>query len=281
MAKLVATIRLTSLPPVDVLKKSLMYVAQNRVDEGVRILGLSSTDKIKKYAKVARQLSTKACFFCQAVRTKSKLKDNVWEGYDLCPCVLPLAKGYREHNPWMHRLAQIPSLIARKEMDPQMVAYSDECVVDGVRFYITFGQIARSYTKFKGKYVQAKRCLSCVIEQRKANNATVRTPYIPVPVVNQLVPATEVAPVQTDVTPPPFSPEEQAAYDEAFRRRNQPQQQAPVFTASQQMNRRRGAAPKKRYVKPGKPRGFAQPLSAPIAEQLAAKHKTLPDVPQG
>jgi hypothetical protein len=276
-------VSLASLPNVDVLKKSLMYVAQGRVDEGVRALGLTSTDKIRKYAKIARQLSKKTCFFCQALKAKSRLKENNWEGYDLCPCVLPLAKGYREHNPWENRLAQIPSLIESGALDPEMIAYSDECIVDGVRFNISFGMIARSYAKFKGKYVKAKRCLACVIEQRKANKPGQQRVFVPR--INQLVAASDAPPALPPTlqgeTIPPISAEEQAKYDEALRIRNGGAAQKQ-FAASQQMGQRRGAAPKKRWVRPGKPRGFAQPLSAPIAEQLAAKHPpTEKDVPQG
>jgi hypothetical protein len=239
------------MPPVDVLKKSLSYVAQGRVDEGVRAMGLSSSDKIRRYAQLARRLSSKVCFFCEAPRAKTKVKANTWEGYELCGCLDHMKKGYREHNPWENRLAQIPSLIESGSLDPNMIAYSNECIVDGTRFNISFGQIARAYKKYNGNYLRAKRCLACMVAKKKKDNQAKP------PRVNQLVPATEASltPVVQDLSP---------------RARTEGEQKP--FIAAQRMGQRRGAAPKKRWVNPGKPRGFAQPLSAPIAEQLAAKH---------
>lgn len=168
------SISIATLPSVEHLKTALACVAsdtQSIIDEGVRRLGLSSTDKLRKYAKIAREWSKKCCAFCGTERPKSKVKDGDWTGYELCACLKGYTGTYRQHYPWR----DIPALIAKinkGEVSKDTIAYSDTCVTPNcnTRFEITVDQIRVAHARHE-QYNQSRRCLKCIQAHKAAKHA--------------------------------------------------------------------------------------------------------------
>lgn len=157
------SVSLASIPPVADMRVALAYVFQGRLDEGVKKLNLSSTDKLRKIAKIARDLSKKTCFFCKKDRKKVKDDGKGWEKYQLCGCLEHLTKGYREFYTW-HDVQVVANKVANGELPGNIPAYADDCKC-GTRFTITVGQVAAAFKSHR-TYHRSRRCLECVRKLR-------------------------------------------------------------------------------------------------------------------
>jgi hypothetical protein len=164
----------STIPPAPELKLALVGIADNRFIEMTRRLGEMtrqkgeiSTDKMRRYAKLALQLSEKQCFFCgtdsdPSLRKALKAKVVPWSDLKLCNCLTDLRTGYRECYDWKKDLLQIPEKIKNKELHPKTVMYTDTCCRPGCgnRIEVTAVMIANNVAKY-GSHQQMKKCKEC------------------------------------------------------------------------------------------------------------------------
>jgi len=178
MATKAKTVNLNNIPPVPVLQLALVGLVDGRLSEMVNRLKLSSTDKLRRIAILARELSKKNCFFC-GLESNPKMKkaDQLeWESLPICGCLAPLRAGYREYYPWRQQVQQIHARVqawleARKAgrdplaeggLDPEAPMYSNTCNQPGcsIVFTCTAGNISGSIRRHN-KHEEWRKCRSC------------------------------------------------------------------------------------------------------------------------
>lgn len=171
-----------NIPPVPTLRQALVAAVDSRVSEMASLLQLKSTDRLRRIAIVARDLSRTHCFFCGEVSDpllKKTLKEVPWEKTPLCPCLAALRKvseppkppkvvappTYEEYYPWKDNLQTIRD----GALDPSTPLFSDVCVKKGCgeRFTIHAGMVTRILQRDPHQYVQTRRCFSCGNAKRR------------------------------------------------------------------------------------------------------------------
>ena len=163
------TLTVASMPPsIEAMRIALVYVVTNHIDAGVKLLQLNSTDMLRRWATLSRDLSDRgACFFCGTARAKATAKSKkTWEGYQLCNCLSAYKIGYEELYPWKNLQALIKAVESGK-LDESTPAYADNCAEANCakgnpRFTVRVGNVVFSALKDRNRaYRQTHRCEDC------------------------------------------------------------------------------------------------------------------------
>lgn len=175
------TIAITNLLAVPKMRIALVCIAQNRFDEGLERLQVKSTDKLRRIAGLARQLSQKECFFCGRKRTPEKTKKPNWEKFEICVCLadlyhVPIGAERTDWLPWATRPAAIEEMLKAGKVTYTDPVYSLRCDC-GTTEVVSVSRFIAAVNLRKNKSHHAwRRCRSCQAKWRAANPSNHASP---------------------------------------------------------------------------------------------------------